>query len=306
MPELPEVECVRRSLEQGLVGRAITGVRVLRRDVITAPGDPPGGFSRSRGAKWTVPPEPAKLDDRDLLVGARVERVERRGKQLALWGADVKAGAHGQRAVLVHLGMTGQLVLSPKPDHPHTHVVWTLGGQAARAGTLVFRDARRFGGVRLAPDARAVDAIWSLLGPDALTIDHAQLAERLAGSSRAIKATLLDQGVLAGVGNIYADEALWQAQIAPTRAAGRLADSEVGRLASAVRDVLARAIEAGGSTLRDYVDGDGNPGSYQARHSVYGRGGLACLRCGKKLASETIAQRTTVWCRGCQRGDQLS
>jgi formamidopyrimidine-DNA glycosylase len=139
------------------------------------------------------------------------------------------------------------------------------------------------------------------LGPDALEVSGERLFERTRGSARAIKAGLLDQRVLAGVGNIYADESLFLAGIAPRRRAERLSREQCERLAACVRGVLAVAIEAGGSTLRDYVDADGRAGASQFAHRVYGRGGQACVACGRVLRSAVVGQRTTVWCGGCQK-----
>lgn len=290
MPELPEVEHLRRSLVPILVGRAIASVRLHRRDVVTGPRRPA-----------------------DLFAGAAVRDALRKGKQLALV-------ADTGRAMCIHLGMTGQLLALPLHARvappTHAHVEWRLAAHAGptdhQAGPpeptrLVFRDPRRFGGVWTYPSLEAlVEARWSALGPDALTITPCELAPRLVATSRPIKAALLDQSVLAGVGNIYADEALFRAGVAPTHAAARIADLD--GLCRAIRDTLDAAIAAGGSTLRDYRDATGAPGGFQRRHAVYGRGGEPCLRCGARLSSAAIAQRTTVWCPACQpaartRGD---
>lgn len=300
MPELPEVECVRRSLERGLIGRTVRAVEVRRRDIITAPGDPPGGFARSRAARNHPVRPPAPVTPADLLVGFTIERIDRLGKQLAIHGVDARPGRRS--AIVVHLGMTGQLLLegpsSAGSQVDHSHIVWTLDGPS---GLLIFRDPRRFGGVRLALNAEAVDRLWADLGPDALDITADELRSALRSARRPIKSALLDQSVLAGVGNIYADEALWRARIAPGRPARGLSVDDCERLAAGIRGVLREAIDSGGSTIRDYVDGSGRAGSFQLRHAVYGRGGLPCPRCGRRLASAVVAQRTTVWCRACQR-----
>jgi formamidopyrimidine-DNA glycosylase len=202
--------------------------------------------------------------------------------------------------------MTGQLELSHthSDNHAHdqhTHAIWSLELAARARATLWFRDPRRFGGLWTFPSMVEVRARWTSLGPDALTISGQELASAIADSRRAIKAALLDQGVLAGVGNIYADEALFRAGIRPAKFASRLTRDQSERLAGAIRDVLAESIQSGGSTLRDYRDAAGQAGSFQSRHRVYGRGGEPCPACGTRLTQTTIAQRTTVYCRRCQR-----
>lgn len=272
MPELPEVETVRRSLADRLVGRAVAEVVVRRADFVT--GEP-----RS-------------------LVGARVERLDRRGKELAVLTA-------GGPVALVHLGMSGRVLWQPGvPAGPpgwvpekHDHAAWWLDD----GSRVVFNDPRRFGGLWVFGSFAELDADrWARLGPDALTIGAGELWRRLRGTSRAVKAALLDQRVLAGVGNIYADEALWLSGISPRRPARRLGPEGAARLALALREVLAGAVDAGGSTLRDFADAMGRAGSYRGSHAVYGRSGLPCQRCGAPLASTLLAQRTTVWCRACQ------
>ncbi len=286
MPELPEVERLRCTLLPHLVGHCFERVRVRRASVIDGPRTP-----------------------RALLVGgtgALIAGIARRGKQMALVAQD-------GRVLVIHLGMTGQVLCRPvtNPDRaasaegplpagagndPHVHVAWTT-----EIGTrVVFRDPRRFGGLWPLTGPAALDRRWATLGPDALTIAPEALAAGLAGSRRAIKAALLDQTVLAGVGNIYADEACFVAGIRPSRKALRLKGDEIARLAGAIRTVLASAVAAGGSTLRDYRNADGEAGTFASQHAVYGRGGEPCLRCGRRLREATVAQRTTVWCGGCQ------
>jgi formamidopyrimidine-DNA glycosylase len=282
MPELPEVERVRLSLVPHLRGRRIVTARLFRADICESYGP----------SLKVVDTTPAAL-----LEGDRVEALERRGKQLAIIG---RSG----RVLSVHLGMSGQLLWKragePLPGS-HVHAAWEIGGRGD-AGTLVFRDPRRFGGLWTFESVEDLHAArWNALGPDALTITSEQLAEGLRGSRRAIKAALLDQSVAAGVGNIYADEALFLAGLRPTRQAGRLTGEQVEKLASAVREVLRRSIESGGTTLRDYVDANGERGRAQDGHLVYGRGGEPCRGCGAKLRQGLVAQRTTVWCHRCQR-----
>lgn len=290
MPELPEVESIRRSLEPRLLGRVVRAVTLHRRDVLVLPGDPFGGFARQRGQARTA--RPRRAARADLLLDAAITALRRRGKQLALV-------AGSGRVLIVQLGMSGQLVHREPgqraPQSDHIHATWRLDD-----GRLLFRDPRRFGGLRALPTVSDLEALWSELGPDALSVQGPELAAALTKSPRPLKAALLDQAVLAGVGNIYADEALHQAGLAPQRPAGSLAAADSARLAAAIRGVLAQAVEAGGSTLRDYVDANGDPGTYQLSHAVYGRGGQPCPRCGHPLASAQVAQRTTVWCPHCQ------
>ena len=272
MPELPEVESVRRSLAP-LVGRRIARAHLLRADICE--------------------PEPgARRGPHAILQGATVDALDRRGKQLAIIARD-------DRVLVVHLGMTGQLRLlgpgSPPDRTDHIHARWNLDD----GSRLVFRDPRRFGG--LWPLSKStLEVRWSDLGPDGLGITAEQLRAAAAHSSRPIKAVLLDQGIVAGVGNIYADEALFVSGIRPTRRAMRIRPPEWGILAEAIRQTLAAAVMARGSTLRDYVDATGASGTAQERHQVYGRGRLPCTRCGDLLTVGTVAQRTTVYCRSCQ------
>ncbi|MEM1330351.1 MAG: bifunctional DNA-formamidopyrimidine glycosylase/DNA-(apurinic or apyrimidinic site) lyase [Planctomycetota bacterium] len=288
MPELPEVESTRRSLARAIQGRRVRAVEVFRRDVVVAPGDPEGGFSRQRKAAKPVP-----LTDDMLLRSARFVEPARRGKQLALVAND-------GRAIVVHLGMTGAVLVRTKDVQarsPHEHVRWLLDD----GSVMVFDDARRFGGLWVVPSADALRARWETLGPDALGITADALRHELARRRTPIKAALLDQRVLAGVGNIYADESLFRAGIRPDREARGLSRPRIERLAQAIRDVLHNAVRAGGSTLRDFRDADGRPGSYRASHAVYGRGGEQCPSCGARLRTGSCAQRTTVWCGRCQR-----
>ncbi len=277
MPELPEVESVRRSLSPRLLGRRVERALLDRADVVTGETTPAA-----------------------LLQGARIARLERLGKHLAILADD-------ERVLVVHLGMSGQLFwLAPRtsPENPsHVHARWRLvDDRAGDAGTLVFRDPRRFGGLWTLPDKPALREHWKALGPDALDVSAAVLEQACARSTRAIKSVLLDQHVLAGVGNIYADEACFRAHIHPRRRARTLRPPEIAALAEEVRAVLARAVAARGSTLRDFVDGEGQPGSYRLEHAVYGRAGQACLLCGSTLRTAVVGGRTTVWCPLCQPG----
>jgi formamidopyrimidine-DNA glycosylase len=314
VPELPEVETIRRGVESRLVGRVVLNARLFRRDVLVAPGDPAGGFARQRAAQ-----RPMRVRDDDLLIGATVTAVHRRGKQLAIV-ARWPDGA--ERALGVQLGMTGHLGFEGF-DPAHVHAEWEIApgpeGRPTQARPtqtrptqtrptqtrptqtrLVFSDPRRFGGLRVFRSLEELDRHWGTLGPDALGIRGPELHAALRDSQRAIKAALLDQRVLAGVGNIYADEALFEAGIPPRCVARRLDEAACERLAAAVRRVLGAACERGGSTLRDFTGADGSPGTYQNHHLVYGRAGLSCTICHAPLRSALIAQRTTVWCGQCQ------
>lgn len=273
MPELPEVETIRRGLESRLLGRRIVSATLHRADVCTvAPG-----VRRGRAA---------------LLQDGVVHRLDRRGKQLAMVAAD-------GRVLVVHLGMSGQLRVVGAGDaapRDHVHARWRFDDGCM----LVFRDPRRFGGLWALGSTAQLEARWAGLGPDAAGIGGNELAARMGSLRRAIKAALLDQRVLAGVGNIYADEALYRARIRPDRLCATIGPGECERLARVIRETLAAAIRAGGSTLRDYTAANGEAGQAQQRHQVYARGGEACRRCGGVLAVSRLAQRATVWCPGCQ------
>lgn len=277
MPELPEVETVRLGIEP-LLGVPIVGVRVARRDVVRDHHD------KRRG----------RLGPGMLLEGACIRSTRRHGKQLALVGS-------GGACAMIHLGMSGQLLLlrpGQSVEGGHAHVSWSF----ADGRRLVFRDPRRFGGVWLLPAESDLDTRWASLGPDGLTITGGLLRDALGGSRRALKAGLLDQSAVAGVGNIYADEGLFDAGLDPRRACLGLGHTDWDRLARSIRAVFAEGLRRGGATLRDYRRPDGSSGTGAAGHRVYGRGGLPCVACGRELSRCLIAQRTTVWCPGCQPG----
>lgn len=283
MPELPEVERVRLSLSGRLCGRRVMRVEVRRADVVTAEARRPS------------------LTDA-LLRGETITHLSRHGKQLAICAAGNGDGRSGRPCVCVHLGMSGSLVCrSPATDGgelpPHTHIIWRLDDGSA----LHFRDPRRFGGVwTYRNEARLHAARWGKLGPDALRITPRTLLASFQSTRRAVKAALLDQHVLAGLGNIYVDELLHRVGIHPATPASRLGHDRVSPLVRAMRRLLEQAIRAGGSSLRDYVDGAGSPGGFQLRHRVYGRANLPCRNCHAPLRSSLIAGRTSVWCENCQ------
>lgn len=278
MPELPEVEVTRQRLAPAWVGRRIT-------QVVTGP---PSYFF------LTPPGELA-----EHLRGRHTVDLTRHGKYL------LAALDDGSR-LLCHLGMTGQLCVCTGPEarrvlatDPHVHLALTLRGPGTEQRTIVFRDVRKFGKVQWLPPG--VDpARLAKMGPDALRITPRALHVALTSRGVPIKTALLDQGVLAGVGNIYADEALFLARLHPTRPARTLSLAECNDLVRALRRVLRQAIRAGGSTISDFRGADGAPGSYQDAHRVYGRPGLPCPRCGAPIHRVVLAQRSTHFCARCQ------
>ncbi|MCP4796732.1 MAG: bifunctional DNA-formamidopyrimidine glycosylase/DNA-(apurinic or apyrimidinic site) lyase [Phycisphaeraceae bacterium] len=283
MPELPEVEAVRRQLAASILDRKVERVRVHRRDVIR---DPNG---RRRG----------RLEDRQLGVGRTIRRVDRRGKQLIIQFDD-------EQGLVVRLGMSGRVEVGDAGRRrrvpPHRHLVWTITGIPGRpALRMEFIDPRRFGGVHLfeGPEDRDQRVLGNL-GPEATGIDGKALGGRLRASRRAIKAVLLDQQAIAGIGNIYADESLFRSGIRPERPAADLNAQELERLASSIRTTLDRAIEAGGTTLRDHRLPDGSAGTFSDGHLAYGRSGQPCLRCQTPMTGCIVAGRSTTWCGSCQ------
>ena len=274
MPELPEVETTRRGLAPHVEGRRVAGVVLRRPDL-----------------RWPIPPEiPA------LLPGERIEAVRRRAKYLLL---DTAAGS-----ALLHLGMSGSLRVLP-PDTPvraHDHVDLLLEGARGGARVLRFNDPRRFGCLLWQP-AGSTHPLLQALGPEPLsdTFDGDYLFRRSRGRKAPVKAFLMDQRIVVGVGNIYVAEALFAAGISPLRAAGRVSRERYALLADAVKAILVHAIERGGTTLRDFIAPDGAPGYFEQELSAYGRGGQPCPRCGRPLREAAIAQRATVWCGHCQR-----
>ncbi|MFG0306136.1 MAG: Fpg/Nei family DNA glycosylase [Phycisphaerales bacterium JB040] len=293
MPELPEVESVRRGLG-AVLGARVVGVRVRRRDVLVVPGDPMGGWSRQGSER----PRARRYTGAMLLDGCELVETARRGKRMALIGRP-EGGA--RRAIEIGLGMTGWVrILRPREHTPeHAHLIWRLDD----GRRIAFVDARRFGGVWAWETEGDLRAHWeATLGPDALTVTGPTLRVRLSRASRPLKAALLDQRVVAGVGNIYADESCFRAGILPHAMASELSGDRVTRLAGSLRAILRDAIREGGSTLRDFRDAEGSPGGYQHGHLVYGRGGEPCSVCGRALSRATVAQRTSVWCDSCQTG----
>lgn len=270
MPELPEVETTRRGLQPHVVGRAIARVEV-----------------REPRLRWPVAPTLARA-----LSGRRIEQLERRGKYL-LFGT-------GAGTLLVHLGMSGSLRYLPEVPpaglHDHLDLHFTDGS------ALRLNDPRRFGCVILT-DAPAEHPLLRQLGPEPLgpefTADYLWNASR--GRGVTIKQHLMNGRIVVGVGNIYASESLFRAGIHPSRAAGRIARTRFEPLVAAVRAVLHDAIEEGGTTLRNFVGGDGKPGYFRGSLRVYERESQACLSCGTPIERRVLGQRATYYCPRCQR-----
>ncbi len=273
MPELPEVETVRRALAEHVAGIRVTGVE----------GVP---------VRMRRPLEPTVL--RRALVGRTLLEPRRRGKYLLM---DVAGGG----SLMVHLGMSGRLLLTPAgaPVAPHTHLALVLDD--GRHLRLV--DPRRFGlAVWLEPGAEADDPALSALGPEPLDPElPVVLPPRMHASASPVKALLLDQRVVAGVGNIYAAEALWRAGIRPSRRGRYTALRRLEALAVAIQEVLAEAVDQGGTTIRDFAAPSGWPGYFAVRLAAYGREGQPCRRCGATLRLSVLGGRSTAWCPGCQR-----
>jgi formamidopyrimidine-DNA glycosylase len=272
MPELPEVETVRRRLEPVLVGRRFDRVEIL---------DP----------RLTRPEDPVEVAAE--LTGERVEAVDRRGKYVVV---RFESG----RALLVHLRMTGTLLHVdevPEKD-PHRRAVVRLDD----GSEVIYRDVRRFGTWLLSEPGEAQPYLAARLGgePLAQAFTAKRLGEALAGRRAPVKAAILDQRRLAGVGNIYADEALWRARIHPLRPAGELDEDELRALHRGIRAALKAGIERQGATLRDYRTPDGGSGRMQHEFKVYGREGEPCERCGRPIEKIRAAGRGTWFCPKCQ------
>jgi formamidopyrimidine-DNA glycosylase len=273
VPELPEVESVRRQLEPVLVGRIFEHVRI-------------------DDARLVRPYEPAEVAAE--LEGERVAAVERRGKYLIV-------RFESERVLLIHLRMTGTLLHAANgalPDDPHRRAVVTLDD----GSDIGYRDIRRFGTWLLLEPGEAEPYLQARVGDEPLEalFTTARLGERLAGRRTTLKAALLDQRTLAGIGNIYADEALWRARLNPMRPAAGLDRAELRRLHRGIRTALEQGLARQGSTLRDYRLPDGSGGSMQNEFRVYGRRDEPCDRCGTLIARTQVAGRTTWFCPTCQ------
>ena len=276
MPELPEVETIVRGLRTMLPGRTIVAVRLGKTDFIE---------------------DPAALAE--LLPGRRIESVDRLGKFIRLQLSASEAAKSPERQIhfVIHLGMTGWLGVR-RPDDPvpaHTHAFFELeDGRELR-----YTDIRRFGQMIVVAGDQ-FEAFSGRLGHEPLEISASEFDRRLGGRQARIKALLLDQRVFRGIGNIYADESLWQARIHPARIAARLNSKELGGLRKAIQRVLRHAIADRGSSISNFVDAEGQPGEYQQRHRAYGREGKPCFRCGTKIRRAIVAGRSSFFCPRCQ------
>lgn len=282
MPELPEVETVRRGLEERVVGRKILDVEIGRERSV-----------RRVGREAVI----------HGLVGTTMTAARRRGKYLL---CDLNSGD----ALMIHLRMSGRVLVEPAgtPRPPHTHVVMHLAPRDGRRDEMWFVDPRTFGEVVVFDPAQQDDVLPELskLGPDPVVdpFDGDILRQRLQHRRGPLKGLLLNQHVICGVGNIYADEVLHRCGLRWNRTPDSLSTRKVHQLADAIRDILCQAIEAGGSTLEDtqYVDIEGKTGSFQEMHRVYGREGEICLTCGKtSIRRLMVAGRSTSFCPRCQK-----
>ena len=272
MPELPEVETVRRALAPLLEGRMIERAAIYDHRLVQ-------------------PHDPAEVAAE--LTGETVAKADRRGKYLLLRLAS-------RRVLVVHLRMTGAFLAGPAaaPGLPHLRALLTLDD----GSRLAFTDVRRFGTWTLLEPRQVRPYLAERLGPEPLgSFSAAAFAERVGGRAAPVKAVLLDQKAIAGVGNIYADEALWRARIHPLVPAAALESAQLASLHRAVRAALHAGIERQGATLRDYRAPDGSEGGMQDEFKVYGRAGEPCPRCGRAIAKTRVAGRGTHFCPRCQR-----
>ena len=281
MPELPEVETVARGLQKSIAGRRIVSVRLGKTDFID---------------------DPAALEQH--LPGRQIEKVERYGKFMLLrlsarGNADAPAqnGDAEPASLLVHLGMTGQLApcAAAQPCAKHTHVWFELDD----GRELRYTDPRRFGRMAYLTGTGLAEEL-TVFGADPLLVSDEEFASRVRSRNAQIKALLLDQTVLRGVGNIYADESLWRAKIHPMRRGTELSKEQVQLLRRVLQDVLRKAILARGSSISDFLDAEGQPGEYQRHHRAYGREGKRCYRCGATIRRVIVAGRSSYFCPKCQ------
>jgi formamidopyrimidine-DNA glycosylase len=262
MPELPEVETVVRTLRPAIVGRRILNAEFRQLRVL-------------RGSAQ---------DTMKALAGRKIKSIERHGKFIAI--------RLDKGFLVVHLGMTGKLLVNAEPTK-WTHAIFTLDH-----GMLHYDDQRQFGRIEYGDE---LPARVAALGPEPLEVSLAEFTARVRARKSPIKAVLLNQAVVRGVGNIYADEALFRAGVHPKRAAASLGKDRVERIFKAMREVLAEAIESRGSSVSNYVDADGRKGSFQQAHRVYQRTGEPCVKCGAEIRRIVLAQRGTHFCGKCQR-----
>jgi formamidopyrimidine-DNA glycosylase len=274
MPELPEVETVVRDLRPLLAGRTVCGIRQSKKK-LRIPWQ----------AKWNA-----------AVIGTRIEAIRRRGK----WIVVELARQISSPRLIIHLGMTGQFTAvpasTPLPDH--LHLVFELDDNSE----LRFRDVRRFGSATFCTDETAVEAFFvnNGLGPEPFGLDADYFRKVVRGTTRNLKAILLDQSFVAGVGNIYADEACFLAKLHPGRKGKSLKPEDCDRLREAVETVLAKSIESRGSTIRDYIGGSGLRGGFQNEFAVYGRTGDPCRICETAVQCVRLAGRSSHFCSLCQ------
>jgi formamidopyrimidine-DNA glycosylase len=289
MPELPEVETVARGLRLSILGRRIMSVTLGKTDFID---------------------DPAALEQH--LPGRQIEAVERYGKFMLLRLSAVQAGVSAaapenggaaSASLLVHLGMTGQLAPSPaaQPCEKHTHVCMLLDD----GRELRYTDPRRFGRMAYLTEASLAVELTAF-GADPLEVSEEEFTTRIGSRNARIKALLLDQSVLRGVGNIYADESLWRAKIHPARVGARLAKKEMVTLRKVLQDILQKAIVLRGSSISDFLDANGEPGEYQQHHRAYGREGKRCYRCRATIRRIIVAGRSSHFCPKCQPAPRSS
>lgn len=271
MPELPEVETTRRGILPHLEGKRVKTVTV-----------------RNSSLRWPIPADLAQQ-----LQNKTLRTIHRRGKYLLL---EFK---HGH--VIWHLGMSGSLriIKADEPPMVHDHVDLVFSGNLG----LRYTDPRRFGAVLWTSDDILAHKLLNHLGPEPLTdtFSSAYLFEKSRKRSQSVKTWIMDSKVVVGVGNIYANEALFNAGIHPLKAAGKLTQKQCDIFCEEIKTVLASAIQRGGTTLKDFVGGDGKPGYFAQELNVYGRGGEACKKCKKPLTEKRLGQRTTVYCTQCQK-----
>ena len=281
MPELPEVETVVRGLRQSILGRRVISITLGKTDFID---------------------DPHALEQQ--LPGRVIESVDRHGKFMLLRLSPVHGrvwpppeGAASPASLLVHLGMTGQIGASPaaQPSEKHTHVRLLLDD----GRELRYVDPRRFGRIAFLTESMLADELLKS-GADPLEVSAEEFAARITTRNSRIKSLLLDQRVLRGVGNIYADESLWRAKIHPARSGTKISKVEAEHLRRMLLEVLKEAIALRGSTISDFLDAAGQPGGYQLHHQAYGREGEACFRCAAIIRRGIVVGRSSFFCPTCQ------
>jgi formamidopyrimidine-DNA glycosylase len=277
MPELPEVECLTRAVRSVILGKKLDEMVFHRADL-----------------RWPIPTQ----DLQELIAGKTILSVERRSKYLLI---ETESGY-----AIIHLGMTGNMLFSPEATGRwnHTHASFRVQGDSGPIGYLHYVDPRRFGCILCSSrDALLQHPLLKNLGPEPLDTDNLDeiLFERSRGKTVAVKNFLMDAHNVVGVGNIYANESLFLAGVKPSRKASAVKRDEWKKISDAIKKVLAAAIQAGGTSFRDYKHVDGEPGYFELSLSVYGREGDPCLRCKTGISSSRIGGRATYYCRQCQR-----